>query len=711
MNLFSRWMRSVCVWLQPQAARSTQRTHLAIETLDARIVPSAVRSIDGSGNNALHPDWGTAGSAFIRIAPAEYGDGLSTPAGSDRPSARALSNALADQGAVEVENSRMMSALMYAWGQFIDHDLDRTPTTGGASFPISVPTGDPYFDPTGTGTATIPLTRSAFAATTGTDTPRQQLNAITAWMDGSMVYGSDATTAASLRSFTGGRLLTSEGDLLPTNAAGFYLAGDVRVNENPGLISLHTLFLREHNHQADRLAAAHPDWTDEQLYQGARAIVIAEIQAITYNEWLPALLGGTGVGAYRGYDANANPAIANEFATAGFRFGHSLLGDEVEFLDNAGNPIADGVSLAEAFFNPALVSENGIDSVLKYLASDPAAELDTRVVDSVRNFLFGPPGAGGLDLAALNIQRGRDHGLADYNTTRVSYGLPAVTSFAQITDNPDVQAKLQQLYGSVNNVDLWVGVLAEKHVRGGSVGATGKAILSEQFNRTRASDAFWYERTFTGAEKRQLQRTTLADLMRRNTDLTNVQRNVFYFRADLHGTVFADANRNGQRNPLERNVVGATVELIASADGSVVASTTTDAYGRYHFDVNDGLRTGAYTVRVTPPNGPAVTSQAVRFTRGDELRVVDVALVGPHLPPPPPPGQQPPPPPPGQPAPPPGGPQLPPPGQQPPPNGNRPSNPVPSLTTSETSETVFLGVDLREATDTVRWSFAPRRGR
>ena len=152
-----------------------------------------------------------------------------------------------------------------------------------------------------------------------------------------------------------------------------------------------------------------------------------------------------------------NPGIANEFSTAAFRFGHSMLGDDVEFLDNNGQPVADEVELSQAFFNPPLVTQNGIDPILKYLASDPASEIDTKVVDSVRNFLFGPPGSGGLDLASLNIQRGRDHGLADYNTVRAAYGLPKVTSFAQITSDPQLQAQLKQLYGSVNNIDLWVG--------------------------------------------------------------------------------------------------------------------------------------------------------------------------------------------------------------------------------------------------------------
>src|SRR5439155_25875136 len=167
-------------------------------------------------------------------------------------------------------------------------------------------------------------------------------------------------------------------------------------------------------------------------------------QVITYKEWLPAIFGRNPLAPYRGYDRTVNPGIANEFSTAAFRLGHTLLGTDVEFLDNSAGELFPAIELREAFFNPAKLSETGIDPILKYLATDPAQQLDNKVVDEVRNFLFGQPGQGGFDLASLNIQRGRDHGLADYNSVRAGYGLPRVTSFTQITNDADVQAKLQQ---------------------------------------------------------------------------------------------------------------------------------------------------------------------------------------------------------------------------------------------------------------------------
>src|SRR5436190_19335147 len=407
-----------------------------------------------------------------------------------------------------------------------------------------------------------------------------------------MIYGSDSTTAAALRTMSGGLLKTSDGNMLPLNDAEtfpdgklkmandahqvpndqLFAAGDVRANENIELTSLHTLFVREHNRIAAAIAKANPKLSDETIYQMARARVIAEIQSITYNEWLPALLGRGAMTSYKGYNPNVNPGIANEFSTAAFRLGHSLLGDDVEFLGNDGLPVAEEVPLSEAFFNPDLLTANGTDSVLKYLSSDPSSELDTTVVNSVRNFLFGPPGAGGLDLASLNIQRGRDHGIADYNTLRAAYGLPRVTSFAQITTNVDVQNKLRQLYGSVNHVDAWVGALAEDHVAGGSTGPLIRQVLIDQFGQLRDGDRFWYERTFAGSALRQLEGTSLADVIRRDTTLTNLQSDVFFFKIGISGTVFEDHDRDGRLGTRERGLAGLTVELLDVDTGEVVAA-------------------------------------------------------------------------------------------------------------------------------------------
>jgi len=531
--------------------RDLRRKHVSGEQLEQRqllasdlsividTVFDEVRTIDGTGNNPLDPELGSTQTAFIRLVNADYADGISEASGDDRPSAREVSNNIAAQS-TSVTNDRFLTDFVWQWGQFLDHDIDLTAEADPhESLPIDVPTGDIYFDPTGSGQATIALSRSEYDPTTGTssDNPRQQINSITAFIDGSMIYGSDETLAAALRTFEGGHLKTSEEDLLPlegdiyegTEDSNFFVAGDVRANEQVGLTAMHTLFVREHNRLADEIAAANPELTDEEIYQQARAIVIAEIQAITFNEFLPALLGPDAIAPYQGYDPTVDPSIANEFATAAYRFGHSMLSSEILRLNNDGTPAEEGsLTLRGMFFNPQEILDHGIDSLLVGLASQQAQEIDNLLIDDVRNFLFGPPGAGGFDLASLNIQRGRDHGLADYNTTRAAYGLEPVASFDEISSNPDVVAALQATYDSVDDIDLWVGGLAEDHVPGASMGELFRTILADQFTRLRDGDRFWYENLFTGRQLHAIEQTTLSEIITRNTEIDSLQENVFF---------------------------------------------------------------------------------------------------------------------------------------------------------------------------------------
>jgi hypothetical protein len=412
-----------------------------------------------------------------------------------------------------------------------------------------------------------------------TPNPRQQTTLITAYIDASMVYGSDANRAAALRTFVGGALKTSAGNLLPFNTGGLenandahiyadnqlFLAGDIRANENVELTSIQTLFMREHNQLAAAIAAANPRLTDEQIYQRARRIVAAEVQVITFREFLPALLGSGALRPYAGYNPDVNAGLATEFSTAAFRIGHTLINDDVEFLDNDGAEVRDGLSLAYAFFNPAPVIEVGPDPLLKYLATDNAQEVDTQLVDGLRNFLFGPPGAGGLDLASLNIQRGRDHGLADYNTVRTAYGLTVVTAFSQITADTAMQAKLAALYGDVNSIDLWVAGLAEDHLAGSSVGQTFSRIIARQFERFRDGDRFWYERIFTGRQLAALRATRLSDVIRRNTTITKLQDNVFFYNPD---TTLAGLTAKAGSLPRDLYQAATTLTPAASLDGT-----------------------------------------------------------------------------------------------------------------------------------------------
>lgn len=519
--------------LPPMSAQAQPRSADTSRNRPPAVLETGTRSIDGSGNHRSDPSRGAANTAQRRLAPSDYADGISSLAGPDRPSPRAISNAVCAQS-TSIPNRRGASDFLWQWGQFIDHDLDLTSRADPAeAAPIAIPTGDPYFDPTATGTAILSFHRSAYDPETGVDesTPREQLNRITAWIDASQVYGSDATTAASLRTFSGGRLATSEGDLLPTDDAGFFRAGDVRVNEQLGLIAMQTLFLREHNRIVGSLARMQPKLSDEQLYQRGRRLVGAMMQVITYREFLPILLGRDALPPYSGYRAAADGRIANEFSTAAFRLGHSLLNESLLRLAADGNPIPEGnIALRDAFFAPDKIrSDGGIEPILRGLATQAAQDLDPFVVDDVRNFLFGPPGAGGLDLPSLNVQRGRDHGLPSYNDMRRALRLRPARSFADISSNVDIQNRLASVYVSPEDVDLWIGGLAEDHLRGALVGPLVAAILTRQFVDLRDGDRFWYQRTLSPLEQALVESTRLADVIRRNTSIGNeIDRDVFH---------------------------------------------------------------------------------------------------------------------------------------------------------------------------------------
>ena len=515
------------------------RTHPNHKPRKYRRFPFEFRSIDGSQNNYSHPTWGSANSELLRITSVDYADMVDAPAGPHRPGAREISNICNAQYEPKPNKARA-SDFLWQWGQFLDHDIDLTPTLDPSeAFDIPVPEGDPYFDPFSTGNITIPLDRSFYTVVNGV---RQQINEITAYIDASNVYGSDSQRALELRTLDGtGRLRMSKGRMLPYNVNGFpnaptsqdpsfFLAGDFRANEQIGLTAMHTLFVREHNFWARKFKKLFRRGNGEKIYQLARAIVIAEMQSITYNEFLPVLLGPNALTPYRGYRPQVNAGIANIFSTAAYRMGHSMLPNQILRINKFGQPISAGhLSLSDAFFNPReIIDQGGIEPILRGLGSQVAQDLDPYVVDGVRNFLFGPPGAGGFDLASLNIQRGRDHGLPSYNQVRIDLGLPPAITFSDITSNSEIQNNLSAVYGIVDDVDIWVGGLAEDHIHAALIGETFFTILKDQFERLRDGDRFWYQSYLPRYLIRLVEKQTLAKVIRRNTHIgSEIQKNVF----------------------------------------------------------------------------------------------------------------------------------------------------------------------------------------
>ena len=511
-----------------------------------------IRSFDGSGNNLNDPAAGAAFEQLLRLAPNDYADGFFEMAGASRAGAREISNLVVDQGGQVFPNLFGTSDFLWQWGQFIDHDvaLGDAIKSEDRSHDIVVPLGDPDFDPFKTGDVYIRFDRALFDESTGTDlgNPREQLNEISSWIDGSMVYGSSADRAAALRTNDGtGRLKTSPGDLLPFNfellpnanegpidPAGLFVAGDVRSNEQVGLTVMHTLFVREHNRWTDRIKQMRPWYSGDDIYHAARRMVIAEIQIITYNEFLPALIGADALPPYRGY-REGDPGLFTEFSGAAYRLGHTLINSRLLRIDSDGHEAADGhLDLRDAFFNAPLLlkKRNDIDPVLRGLAAQKSQAFDNMIVDDLRNFLFGPPGAGGFDLAALNIQRGRDRGLPSYNDVRDALGLDRATDFSEISSNPSVSEKLAMAFGDVDDIDLWVGGISEDSLpgEGSQLGETFRAIVVHQFTALRDFDRFWWERDLNRAERAMIKNVRLSDIIIANTDIRRreIPNDVFY---------------------------------------------------------------------------------------------------------------------------------------------------------------------------------------
>lgn len=638
-------------------------------------------SIDGTGNNDNNPLWGSAGTDLLRLAAAAYADGVSAPALAGDRSARAISNLLNDQAdpanpsadlATVDQNS--LTDYGYVFGQFMDHDMDLTPD-GGAALPIAVAPGDPI------GPNPIPFTRSQTDPLTGTSTanPAQQVTTITSYLDLSQVYGSSDVVARALRTMSGGLMKTSPGNMLPydnttyftraqikalnmANDSGvvptsqLFATGDRRGNENIELTALQTLFVRNHNQLVAQLQALHPNWGDNKLYQEARMLNIAVYQNIVYNAWIPAVMGANALPPYSGYDPSVNATISNEFSTVAFRFGHSLLSADIERQNNDGSDIADvnpngsDISLAEAFFNPNLLNptsavdpltghtSSDIDPVLKALAGGVSQATDLMATSAVRNQLFGNGGAGGEDLMARDVQRDRDNGIPDYNSLRVALGLPAVTSFAQISSDPKVRKALAMAYpGGVNTIDAFEGGLAETHVAGSDVGPLFQKIMVDQFARLRSGDDYYYlSQQFSREERGFLQsEPTLTSVIEANTNLTNLQDNAFVFNASIGGHVSNGRNRFAVTSNL-------TVKL-EDDSGNVLATTLTDQQGNYTFtqlsgpsanpEIASGVSaTGTYrVVLLLSPGGDVLTSDPVVITRGDTYVMgIDFTLPSSH---------------------------------------------------------------------------------
>ncbi|KAG8175633.1 hypothetical protein JTE90_001062 [Oedothorax gibbosus] len=528
------------------------------------------RSASGWCNNIQNPHRGKSLVTFQRLLPPKYQDGVSAArtmgvSGRPLPSARLVSSVVHPDSAAP--HGRYSLALMQ-WGQFLDHDITLTPmhealerqpldckscdsasTVHPECLPIPIPTGDPFFPHLHQNGSRNCISFARSLAGQLTLGRREQMDQVTAYIDSSNMYGSDACEARMLRSPFGGRLNSTKHpfggkDLLPQDTTNVecrvpsgvcFESGDIRASEQPALTSMHTLWMREHNRMADILHGINPHWDEETLYQQVRRIVSAMMQHITYSEFLPRVLGEKMlkdldlVSTRFRYDPACSATVYNEFAAAAYRFGHTLLKPVLPRL-GPGYVQKEPVRLRDVFFNPDLLYErNAVDEILRGLLSTSVETFDHSITSEVTNHLFEDrkKAFSGMDLVALNLQRGRDHGLQPYTAYRAlcDGNDTRPTRFEDLKSliPADIVERMKKVYEHVDDIDLFTGGIAEKPMYGALVGPTFGCIISRQFTNLRNCDRFWYETQdpflrFTQDQLTEIRQTRLAKVICDNSD-------------------------------------------------------------------------------------------------------------------------------------------------------------------------------------------------
>jgi len=498
------------------AKLSTMRNKLEAENLwdtyrfsePARVsCPSnstTTRTIDGSCNDPEQTWMGQAGTRFGRMMDPTASHSQGETATLLHPDPRQVSRVLLTRDSYK--EVPFLNLLAASWIQFMVHDWFRHTNSKTAHVRIPLRANDPLRRH-GQKDMVIPLTakdpsRQPHEAAMG---PTFQ-SETTHWWDGSQIYGSDVATANRLRTFEGGRLKMDPGGLLPKAADGFDDAG-FRHNWWIGLALMHNLFANEHNRIAGELAGQYPWMNDQELYDKARMITGAIIAKIHTIEWTPAILPNPSLTVgmnvnWAGLNQYMDPplppldgripapyrhvfwgirggprslykdpgtgkqvpfAMTEEFVSV-YRM-HPLLPDAVKVKDLATEAEVATYYLEETLNADArqLQETYGVANLLYSFGTEKPGQL---VLNNYPRFLqgFGAPGAR-IDLGAVDVLRDRERGVPRYNEFRRQLNLLPLSSIDEITSDPELVAKLKEVYGSdagaIERVDTFIGTLAE----------------------------------------------------------------------------------------------------------------------------------------------------------------------------------------------------------------------------------------------------------
>jgi len=549
----------------------------------------AWRSIEGDCNNVNHPDWGRAGIPFVHLE----GSGAVIP---NLPNERVLSNHLLQTPAFKLDKDFTAperrtgvkpdllgrNAFFVAYSQMVSHDLGQNPlvfdfANALSNYVVKIQEpNDPLLD------LSSPFNKTGiFSIKSLGDTDSNGIffsaNNASSYLDAAPIYGHRQSTTNQLRTFSGGKLKTNQNNgldlvkqdgvsnLVPNECGSFghdnNAAGDLRVDENIVLTALHTVWMREHNYLASQFAAQHPTWTDEQLFQKARAKIIALWQHIAFDELMPALLGRAwqrGMHSYHGYDDEVDVSTSDAFSTAAFRVVHDLVSLPVLVLfENCSHsvpPLTTGVPNQErANCIPAYFAQVGLDAVVRGSINQFAQAQDHAVVDGIRSvFLSATTRGGNLDVETSNIFRGREHRLPTfdeirkYHTGKSLYDehgcnpgstQDPIRCFDLITNNRTHALVMQTYYKKVSNIDAYVGLITESYRFPYQFPPLATEMIIDQFAKVRSGDFWWYENTengmFSQSDINAINQVSFADIVRRHvSSAVDISDDIFSVRSD-----------------------------------------------------------------------------------------------------------------------------------------------------------------------------------
>ena len=502
--------------------------------------PYGSRTVDGSYNDLASPAMGMIGARFGRNVPLDRTRPEPLPGVLD-PNPRLVSRALLTRD--EFKPATIVNVLAGAWLQFEVHDwFSHGQNVSEEPFELELAADDPWAerpmridrtrpDPT-------PDSNDGAATWVTTDSH---------WRDGSQIYGSDPALAKALREGKGGRLRLDADGQLPRDLDDKVDLTGVAGNFWLGLALLHTLFSREHNSVADRLAEEHPGWPDDELFEKARLITAALMAKIHTVEWTPAIiahpttkyamranwygilgkrlgkrssnevLGGIPGSAT---DHHGVPYSLTEEFVAVYRM-HPLLPDDFTFRSIENDAVLQERTFRELGVNDvrARIDEVGFPNAFYSFGIAHPGAITLHNFPRFLQELRKPDGTV-VDLAAIDVLRIRERGVPRYNEFRRLFHLKPAATFEELTDNAEWAKELRAVYGDVEKVDLMVGLYAEPLPKGFGFSDTAFRVFILMASRRLKSDRFFTRdynaETYTQTGLDWIDETTMADVLLRH---------------------------------------------------------------------------------------------------------------------------------------------------------------------------------------------------